>query len=329
MVVKGLQIADVFALWVALIAASALLRPELYTWIDHHALKGLLAALVFFMGMTAKPTEFASCFSNPRPICVNAVLCLFVVPLCTPVLASAANLSPPLRCGLTLLASVNGGSSSNLFAMLAGADVALSIVMTASTTLCAVISIPLVAKALIGAVVPVDVIGILQSAGQLVLIPVTLGVSASAALPRTSASIERLLPAFGLVAIVPITGSVVAGSAEAILSGGLPLHLTVSVMHTISAAVGYSLSSALGGSECECRTVAIEVAMKNAVFASVLAASHFEDPAIKAPAAVSCIWCPIVAATMSAYWKARPLAAANKLKSSEEKWTPPDATCGA
>mmetsp|Transcript_6600 Transcript_6600/g.11477 ORF Transcript_6600/g.11477 Transcript_6600/m.11477 type:complete len:329 (-) Transcript_6600:159-1145(-) len=328
MVVRGLQIADVFALWVALIAASALLRPDFYTWIDHNSLKGLLVALVFFMGMTAKPTEFVACLSNPRPICVNAVLCLFLVPACAPILAAAADLSPAFRCGLTLLASVNGGSSSNLFAMLAGADVALSIVMTASTTLCAVMSIPLVAKVLIGAVVPVDSMGILQSAGRLVLIPVMLGVSASAALPRTSASIERLLPAFGLVAIVPITGSVVAGSAEAILSGGLPLHLTVCVLHVVSATAGYLLSSILGGSERECRTVAIEVAMKNAVFASVLAATHFQDPAIKAPAAVSCIWCPIVAATMSAYWKARPLGATPQLKSLSEKWDP-DTQCGA
>jgi len=312
-----MQIADMFALWIASWSAMALCFPSAFTWIGGFSQKALLSLLVFFMGMTARPTEFAACFANPRPIFINAFLCLCAVPALAYVLASSAGLQWPFKCGLVLLGSVNGGSSSNLFSLLAGADVALSIVMTASTTLLAVMSIPTVAKAMIGTMVPVDGCAILLSAVQLVLLPVTLGVCASLVLPKTSAAVERGLPVFGLLVVAPITGSVVGGSAKDILEGGVSLHAAVAVLHAVSAATGYGLSSALGGSEKECRTVAIEVGMKNAVFSSVLAATHFSNPAIKAPSAVSCIWCPMVAAMLSAYWKARPVSSKAALSESD------------
>ena len=87
--------------------------------------------------------------------------------------------------GLVLMGGVNGGSASNLFALIAGGDVALSVLMTITTTLGAVVCTPLVAQVFVGAIVPVDSVGMLQSAVKVVLVPIFAGVLTRAALPQT------------------------------------------------------------------------------------------------------------------------------------------------
>eukprot|EP00401_Gymnodinium_catenatum_P031929 CAMPEP_0117474114 /NCGR_PEP_ID=MMETSP0784-20121206/9119_1 /TAXON_ID=39447 /ORGANISM="" /LENGTH=242 /DNA_ID=CAMNT_0005268333 /DNA_START=305 /DNA_END=1033 /DNA_ORIENTATION=+ len=212
-----------------------------------------------------------------------------------------------LVVGMILLGGVNGGSSSNLLTLIAGADVPLSVLMTITTTVGATVAMPLLAKYLIGAVVPVDGWGMLKSALTIVLGPLTVGVSLNAIAPRVCRKFEPLVQVLCVSAAVVVISRVVAGSAPTILEMGFRLHATVAALHVLSAAVGYALSAMCGCGEVVRRTVTIEVAMKNASLACMLAAAHFEDPVIQAPAATSCIWCPIFGFLLAAYWKARPV----------------------
>ena len=77
--------------------------------------------------------------------------------------------------GILLLGSVSGGQASNLFTLLAGGDVALSIICTLSTTLLGVLATPLLVKVLLGRAVAVDGIAVLQSVASLVLAPLVTG----------------------------------------------------------------------------------------------------------------------------------------------------------
>jgi len=279
----------------------------MFTWIGPSAIKPLLALLVFFMGMTAKAEDFLGCLSKPRPIAINFLACFLIVPWVAFKLADSANLQEGLLVGTALLGSVNGGSSSNLFTLLAGGDVPLSVLMTTSTTLGAVFVTPLVAKLLIGAIVPVDTVGILWSAVQLVVLPILSGVLVNVFAPTTCAKFKPKIPLAGMVTALPIIGCVVAGSADCIASAGLRLHAVVAFWHFICGIIGYALSALLGAGECERRTVAIEISMKNAVLANVLAQQHFSDVAVQAPAAASCIWCPIIVSATTTFWKLRAL----------------------
>jgi len=301
----NLTFTDFSAAWISLCAILALRNPEVFTWIGPSAIKPLLALLVFFMGMTAKAEDFFGCLSKPRPIAINFGACFFIVPWIAFKLAESANLQEGLLVGTALLGSVNGGSASNLFTLLAGGDVPLSVLMTTSTTIGAVFVMPFVAKLLIGAIVPVDAVGILWSAVQLVVLPILSGVLVNVFAPITCAKFKPMIPLAGMVTALPIIGCVVAGSADSIASAGLRLHGVVACWHLLCGIIGYALSALFGGNECERRTVAIEVSMKNAVLANVLAQQHFSNVAVQAPAAVSCIWCPIIVSAVTSFWKLR------------------------
>jgi len=257
--------------------------------------------------MTTKPSEFVECFKKPRPVGVNGLSCFVICPAIAVALANMLNLSPELFAGMVLLGSVNGGSTSNLCALIAGGDVPLSVLMTTSTTLIAAVITPLLCKVLIGTVVPVDAFGMLLSAVQVVLVPVFLGVGVSSVVPKMCATVQPIIPALGVAMGVLAIGAIVAGNAGVIRAGGVSMHLAICTLHLMAGVVGYFLSVIAGGAgEKEHRTVALETAMKNCAFATVLATAHFEDVMVRAPAAASCIWCPMLASLVAVYWKTKP-----------------------
>eukprot|EP00439_Symbiodinium_sp_Y106_P001337 s1188_g1.t1 len=302
----GSVFADYFSLWMAALAALALSHPWLFSWVSPRISRALLVNLVFMMATTAHPEDFKACFLKVRPLSVNFLVCFAVLPAVALLISQVLNLGQDFTVGMVLMGGVNGGSASNLFALLAGGDVALSVLMTITTTIGAVVCTPLVAEVYVGAIVPVDTLGLLRSAVEIVLIPILCGVMVRALLPMTVAKLEPLVPTLGLGSALPLIGGVLAGNAKSILGAGLSLHIAAVAFHAIAGVLGYFLAALSGSDERERRTVAIEIAMKNHVFACMLAATHFESAAVQIPPATACIWCPIIAAGMAAYWKARP-----------------------
>ena len=65
-----------------------------------------------------------------------------------------------LTAGMVLVGSINGGQASNLCTYIARGDVALSVLMTTVTTIGAIFMTPLISKLLLGAIVPVDAVGV-------------------------------------------------------------------------------------------------------------------------------------------------------------------------
>ncbi|CAE7210187.1 BASS1 [Symbiodinium natans] len=301
----GSAFADYFSLWTAVLAAVALSNPWLFTWVSPPIGRALMVSLVFLMGTTAHPEDFKAGFLKVRPLSVNFFVCFAVLPAVALLISHVLDLDQDFTVGMVLMGGVNGGSASNLFALLAGGDVALSVLMTITTTLGAVICTPLVAEVYLGAIVPVDTLGMLRSAVEIVLIPIICGVLVRAALPMTVSKLEPLVPTLGLGFALVLIGGVLAGNAESILSAGIWLHLAAVTFHAIAGLLGYFLAALSGSDERERRTVAIEIAMKNHLFACMLAVAHFESAAVQIPPATACIWCPMIAAGMAAYWKAQ------------------------
>merc|ERR1712188_227670 len=108
---------------------------------------------------------------------------------------------------------------------IARGDVALSVVMTTSTTLGTIFMTPLIAKLLLGTIVPVDAVGVAISALQVVLVPIFLGVGLNSAAPKFCRSVEPICPVVGVVSTVLLVGASVAGCAQSILNAGWALQV--------------------------------------------------------------------------------------------------------
>ena len=115
------------------------------------------------MGITLTPQDFIDVASRPGAVLMQFSLCYAMMPLLALGLGKAFGISPALMAGMVLVGSINGGQASNLCTYIAKGNVALSVLMTTATTIGAIFMTPLLCKAVLGTVVPVDAVGIAKS----------------------------------------------------------------------------------------------------------------------------------------------------------------------
>eukprot|EP00908_Phaeocystis_cordata_P004154 Transcript_14542.p1 GENE.Transcript_14542~~Transcript_14542.p1 ORF type:complete len:444 (-),score=39.66 Transcript_14542:853-2163(-) len=179
-----------------------------------------LALLMLSTGLLLTPRDLSLALRSPKAVLLNACCCFVVAPACALGLGAALGASPDLRAGLVLLGCVSGGQASNLLASLAGGDLALSVVLTVSTTLGGVLVTPALVKLLLGGAVAVDAVAVLRSTASIVLLPLLSGVAAARLLPSTAARAAPACPSVGILATLLLVTGGAANSAAALLRGG-------------------------------------------------------------------------------------------------------------
>lgn len=299
--------ANLFPLWTIIAAWWGVKSPATFDFLTTDMFTGALAVLMFSMGITMTVDDFKRVLTKPGLVLVNFAACYVMMPLLGLALGKAFMLSPGLVAGMVLVGSINGGQASNLCTYIARGDVALSVIMTTSTTLGCIFMTPIVAKLLIGSVVPVDAVGVAFSAIQVVLAPIFLGVTLNKFCPRLCRAVEPLCPVLGITATVLLVGASVAQCTDALLGAGLYLQLPVMLLHLVGGIGGYWMARAVGGDETSSRTTAIETSMKSSAFGFLLACLHFGDYMARVPAAASVVWMALIGSTLAVVWRFIPV----------------------
>jgi len=195
--------------------------------------------------------------------------------------------------------------------------------MTTATTIGAIFMTPLLCKGLLGAVVPVDAAGIAFSTIQVVLAPISLGMSLNKWAPKFVAAILPFSPVVGVLSTCLLVASAVAQVVEPILNAGLSLQLPIFLLHLVGGLIGYLLPRLSGFGEVACRTMAIETSMKSSAFGFLLAKLHFGEYAARVPAAVSVVWMALTGSVLAVIWRNIPVKAPKSFdRSLVEKYPP-------
>ena len=183
---------------VVLVAAIALFLPSSFLWVDTWAINPMLGVIMFGMGLTLSPQDFRIVFSRPKDIIIGCLAQFTVMPLLALGLSWAFALPKELALGVILVGCCPGGTASNVITYLAKGDLALSVGMTATSTLLAPLLTPLLVWLLAGTMVEVDTIGMLLSIVYVVIAPIAVGLVFQRYLPKFTKSIVPYLPAFSL-----------------------------------------------------------------------------------------------------------------------------------
>lgn len=298
---------NLFPIWTLVAAGSALKKPELYLWLTTPYFTACLAILMLSMGITLTVADFKRVLRRFGAVLLGFVACYAAMPALAYFLAQGFGLSKDLVAGMVLVGAVNGGQASNLCTLIANGDVALSIMMTTTTTLGAIVMTPLLSKLVIGTVVPVNALGIAFSTIQVVLAPIAIGMLLNRYANGFVRAVEPFSPVLGVAATCVLVGSAVAQCATPILNAGLALQIPTMLLHLIGGVVGYALIGAFGYNETERRTAAIETSMKSSAFAFLLASLHFGSYMVRVPAAVSVCWMALVGSTLAIIWRYIPI----------------------
>ena len=284
-------ISEYMGVMVLVVAAVALLWPASFAWIDTWAINPMLGVIMFGMGLTLSPTDFRIVISRPKDILIGCLAQFTVMPLLALGLTWAFALPKELALGVILVGCCPGGTASNVITYLAKGDLALSVGMTATSTLLAPVLTPLLVWLLAGTMVEVDTVGMLLSIVYVVIAPIVVGLLCQRFLPTVTKGVVPYLPAFSSVAIAVVVGIIVAHNADRLLVGGLLVVAVVMLHNLCGLGVGYLVGRLLQLAEPKKRAISIEVGMQNSGLASSLATLHFAAyPLATIPGAIFSVW---------------------------------------
>jgi BASS family bile acid:Na+ symporter len=198
-----------FPVWAVIFALLAFHFPNLFINFKE-AIIPLLMLIMFGMGMTLTWENFKDVFKSSGVIVFGVILQYLIMPFAAFALAKVFNLSSGLMAGIILVGCSPGGTASNVMCYLGNADVALSVTLTATNTLAAVIATPSFAYLFLHQIVLVPFGDMMLSILKIVLIPVLIGTAINSVWSGKMRTISKYFPVLSITAIILILAIIVS-----------------------------------------------------------------------------------------------------------------------
>ncbi len=282
------------------VAALALFVPASCLWIETSWVNYLLMVVMFGMGLTLKPSDFAVVFKRPKDIIIGCLAQFTIMPLLAFGLGKLFGLDAGLLAGIILVGTCPGGTSSNVITYLSKGDVALSVGMTSVNTLLAPLLTPAITYLLLRTTVQVDVLSMFLSIIKVVIVPIVLGFVINHFFGKYTAKAADALPLISVAAIALIVAAVVSHNAERILETGAVVFAVVVLHNVLGYVLGFLLGTILKLPSAKRKALSIEIGMQNSGLATSLAGTAFPDLAMATvPGAIFSVWHNISGAVLA------------------------------
>ncbi len=240
----------------------------------------ILIVLMFQLGIELDGRSFSEVVRQPIGIVAGLIGQLLLLPLLAFGVGILFDLPPILFLGMILIACCPGGSSSNVFSMLAKGDVALSVTLTALSSIITLFTIPLVmeyATELVSgrsdAVLSLPVGRLLMQNIVLVFLPMALGFVFRYRWPVMAQKTGALLGRCAFPALMLLAALFFVQYADTIVEHFVTMGSACSLL-ILSAMLGGALLARIFGLQSVVRrTIVIEVGMQNAAQAIAIALS--------------------------------------------------------
>lgn len=242
----------------------------------------ILLVLMFLLGTDLDKKAFEGVTKNPRAILAGMTGQIILLPLIAFLIAWALKLPPVYFMGITLIACCPGGSSSNVFSMLAKGDVALSVTLTAISSIVTLFTLPFIMEAVAtfvsdqsGAIISLPVGKLLIQNVVLFLVPMLLGITLKKFRPETAKKVNKALSKVAFPALIVLALTFFLQYTKEIFDNFALLGLAATALILAAMLCSSLLSRAGNFGKAVRRTIVIEVGMQNAAQAIAIATSPF------------------------------------------------------
>jgi len=257
----------------------------------------ILTLLMFDLGLALKPADFRLIAERPKPVIIGLVGQIILLPLVAWGIIQLSAFGSPLSAlfsiGIMLVACSPGGSSSNVFSMLAKGDVALSVTLTACSSLITLFTLPLImawVTSEVGEAVNIHLpVGkLLVQNIVLMVVPISVGFVVNIFRPSAAAAIHNVLRRIAMPALVLLVTIFFLQHKQTIVAEFGSLGLTMSLLILATTCCGALLARLFRLTTKERRTLVIEIGMQNAAQAITIACSPlvFNNEEIAIPAII-------------------------------------------
>ena len=253
---------------------------------------GLPIALAFIMGtlgLSLTVDDFRRIATHPRGVLIGLGNLFLLSPLLAFAVAELFGLIPALAVGLVLLGASPGGTTANLMTHLARGDTALSVSMTALSSLAAVVTVPLylgLAVAYFDADVAGDVstLGISLRVFLITVVPLAIGMWIASRAPGWAQRNENRAKRIAVALFVVVVIGAVASEFESIREYFAELALAALTLNVLAMGCSFAISRAARLDLRQSTAVALELGIHNGTLA--IAVAVLLDEQLTLPAAV-------------------------------------------
>ncbi len=240
----------------------------------------ILTLLMFDLGLALRPSDFRMLARRPLAVVAGLTGQIVLLPLIAWAVGTLFGVEPLFFLGIMLIACSPGGSSSNVFSMLAGGDVALSVSLTAFSSVITLFTGPLImdyATELLatGTAMHLPVANLLVQNLLLMALPIAVGLAIAVWREPIAVRLHNVLRRLAFPCLILLATVFFIQNREVIVAEFPQLGLVISVLILLSMGGGAALSLAMRLTGRERRTIVIEVGMQNAAQAITVACSPF------------------------------------------------------
>jgi bile acid:Na+ symporter, BASS family len=255
--------------------AVALLFPQYFVQINGFRLQKLIVPLLQIImvgvGCTMGWRDLVGVLRMPKAVLVGLLCVYTIMPLAAFAIARIFPFPPEIAAGLVLVGCCPSGLASNVIALLAKANVPLSVTVTTVSTLLAPLATPLLMRLLGGGFVQVEVGAMIVDMVKLVVFPICVGVFFNSIFVSKAKLVMKVMPTLSMAGIAAIIVIITAAGRHSLLHVGASLLAAVFLHMIFGFAAGYLVALFCRLPEEDCRTISIEVGMQNGGLATGIA----------------------------------------------------------
>ncbi len=261
----------------------------------------ILTLLMFDLGLSLEGKDFLLVFKRPKAIIAGMLGQLILLPALAYLVTLLLNLPPVFTIGIMLIACCPGGSSSNVFSKLAKGDVALSVSLTAVSSIVTLITMPVIMQWVsssygrdVNITLPVG--NLLVQNLITMLLPIIAGILIRHYRQNVAIRISAVLSKLAFPLLMLLAGLFFVGNRDTIIEYFGLLGISVTAMLMAAILLAATLCIVFRLQKKERRTIVIEVGMQNAAQAIAVATSPFvfNDGSIAVPAIIYALMMNIV-----------------------------------
>lgn len=240
---------------------------------------------MFGVALEIKPEHFYQLKNNKRALITGLLSQYLLLPILTVVLIYFLQPEPGIALGMLLVAACPGGNASNFFSLLAKGHLALSVTLTAFTSMFAFVITPL-SFFVFAALVPglsesvrdfeISFVDLFMNMVSILLLPLIAGMLFSRYLTETSKKIAKSVRILSILMLIGFILVALMNNRQAFLDHIFSIFWIVVLHNGLGLISGYYFSAALKNSEAVNRTVAIETAIQNSGLGLVLIFTFFD-----------------------------------------------------
>lgn len=235
----------------------------------------MIAVIMLGMGASLTPRDFLLALKRPKGLAIGVVSQYGFMPFIGFLLITALPLPEAIAVGTLIMACMPGGTTSNIFTYFSKGNLALSVLMTVTSTIFGVLLIPIVLLIYAGALdleIPREnIIATLV----LLLVPVAIGMTLRKLNANVGAVTEFMGSALAVFFIVFLIVSWIPRNWSFLMETTWATYAASSALGLVGIFIGYNFARALKLHPRNARTVALETGIQNGPLAVAIIAFTF------------------------------------------------------